>query len=153
MSAPNFALVVGTIYLLLGLAGSFGNLAAGMVLNGLHLVIGVWGFLAWTGYLSALAFARAGALLLGVLALLGFLPATSTLFGYAALYGPEAWLHAATAVAAAYIGLRSKLRHETRTERRGDASGERRRTARLVAYERRRGRADRRFGGGTLAAG
>lgn len=41
----------------------------------------------------------------GALAILGLIPQTNTLFGYAPLFGYDVWFHAVIAVAGAYFGF------------------------------------------------
>jgi hypothetical protein len=69
-----------------------------------HLVIGLWGVPAWRALTSARLYARALAIIYGVLTVLGAIPQTSTLFGLVPLFGHDVWLHAITALAAAYFG-------------------------------------------------
>jgi hypothetical protein len=182
VSAPTFALLAGLLYMALGILGMlsslligapadapaptvtmnygylFGLLAVNAVLNGVHFLLGFWGLVAWSGALSAVNYARSLAVASAVLALMGLIPGLKTAFGLAPLYGNEVWLHALTALAAAYIGFRSAARsvaatlQEAPAERR-HAGASRRRTARPVAQERRKGAFDRRNYGGTLAAG
>jgi hypothetical protein len=103
-------------------------------------------------------YARSLAVVGAGLALMGLIPGLKTAFGLAPLYGHEVWLHALTAIAAAYFGFRTAARsvaatlQETPAERRR-AAASRRKSARPVAYERRKGAFDRRNYGGTLAAG
>ena len=156
MSAPTFSLLTGIAYLVLGLAGStlFGLVSASLILNLLYLLVGLWGFLAWTGYLNALRFARVNALLFGVLAILGLASGLNFLAGYLPLNGSAVWLHAVTALAAAYIGFRSMLRRGHHLFERRRHRPDRRQAGRPVAYERRWASVDRRFGDDThLAAG
>jgi hypothetical protein len=135
----------------------FGLFAVNAVLNGVHFLLGFWGLVAWSGALSAVNYARALAAVSAVFALMGLIPGLKTAFGLAPLYGHEVWLHALTAIAAAYFGFRTAARsvaaalQEAPAERR--RTGSRRRSARPVAYERRKGAFDRRNYGGTLAAG
>ena len=173
MSAPTFALLIGLCCL--G-AGTFGMLPSlltpppadapavsytmlhGYLLglfptNALHsalnIVLGLWGLAAWTGAASAVAYARFIALFFAVLAVLGAIPVTSTLFGFMPIHGLDVVVHAVSAGLAAYFGFRSMARHEQRMERRQHLPPDRRQSLHLVAYERRRGSADRRFGGAT----
>jgi hypothetical protein len=115
-----------------------------------HLAIGAWGISAWRadhhfgrGMGSPKLYARSIAMFYGLLALLGLLPATNTLFGLMPIYGHDVWLHAVTAAAAGYFGWRT----ENVVERRGATNGDRRQDARPVDVERRLGHADRRAPG------
>jgi hypothetical protein len=40
-----------------------------------------------------------------LLAILGLIPATNTMFGLVPIYGNDVWLHAGTALIAAYFGF------------------------------------------------
>lgn len=181
MSAPTFALVAGLLYMTLGILGMlsslligapadapapavtmnygylFGLFAVNAVLNSVHFLLGFWGLVAWSGALSAVNYARSLSVVSAVLALMGLIPGLNTAFGFAPLYGHEVWLHALTAIAAAYFGFRTAARavaatlQEVPAERRHSGAN-RRKAARPVAYERRKGAFDRRNYGGTLAA-
>ena len=115
-----------------------------------HLAIGAWGISAWRadhhfgrGMGSPKLFARSIAIFYAVLALLGLLPATNTLFGLLPIYGHDVWLHAVTAVIAGYFGWRT----ENVVERREPDWTDRRQEVRPVQVERRLGHADRRVPG------
>jgi Domain of unknown function (DUF4383) len=153
MSAPTFALIVGLAYIVAGALGFIGSFPVTKLLSALYLAVGLWGGAAWAGATSAVRYARSIAVLFGVLAVLGLVPVLSPFFGPMSLGGEHPWLHAATALIAAYFGFRSLARRPQKKERRRNVSADRRRALRPVAYERRRQVADRRFGAGTLAAG
>jgi hypothetical protein len=177
MTAPAFALIVGIAYTAAGVLGMFsllvvpppatapvlsvqsqygmmfGLFAVNSVLNGLHILIGVWGLTAWSGATSAVRYARVVAVLTAVIAVMGLIPGPNIAFGVMPLYGVNVVVHAATAIVAAYIGFRSKARRRAHGERRHGSAADRREALRPVAHERRRGFADRRFGGSTLASG
>jgi hypothetical protein len=112
-----------------------------------HLAIGVWGLTAWQAdhighrIRSPRVFARAVAVLYSALALLGVIPAASTLFGTVPIYGHNVWLHAGTALIAAYFGWRAK----TEIERRHLETTDRREHTEPVPHERRYGHGDRRI--------
>ena len=59
--------------------------------SGMHILIGIWGVIAWQAdhigrrVRSPRVYARALALLYGLLAVLGLIPATNTLFGFVPL--------------------------------------------------------------------
>jgi hypothetical protein len=128
MLLRRFALVAGLVYLVVGILGfvpglvqpphaprelavdaGYGNLLGlfpiNVVHNVVHLLIGAWGVAAWRSHAGALGFARGLAVIYGLLTVLGLIPATETLFGLAPLYGHDVWLHAATALVAAYFGF------------------------------------------------
>ncbi len=184
MSAPAFALLVGLAFTGAGLLGFIPSLvlpppagapetsvtlAHGYLLglfpvnalhNGVHLLTGLTGFVAWAGALSAVTYARALAVIYAALAIMGLIPGLNTVFGLVPIYGHDVWLHAVTAAAAAYVGFRSALRKGSlqvspRAERRRNDPN-RRHAAKPVAYDRRRGAYDRRqatFDGTPLSAG
>jgi hypothetical protein len=182
VSAPTFALLAGLLYMALGILGMlsslligapsdapqpavtmnygylFGLFAVNAVLNGVHFLLGFWGLVAWSGALSAVTYARSLTVISGGLALMGLIPGLKTAFGFAPLYGYEVLLHALTAIAAGYFGFRTAARsvaatlQEAPAERRRSGAS-RRKAARQVANERRKGAFDRRNYGGTLAAG
>ena len=171
MSAPAFALLLGIFYTGLGslamlpslalvrdgLPYLFALFAASGALNALHIAIGLWGLVAWSGALSAVGYARAVSILLALLALGGVAAALTG--SPMALGGHNVWLHGLTALAAAYVGFRSLARRPSLTaswQERRRRPAERRHAARPVALERRSSRGDRRgtgYGGSTLAAG
>jgi hypothetical protein len=128
MTTRHFVLTIGILYLLIGLLGFFPALvsvppagstgAAGDSVHGyllglfpvnglhnvLHLMIGIWGIGAYRSIPKSPTFARRLAIIFGVLTVMGSIPALSTTFGLIPLFGHAIWLHAATAVIAAYFG-------------------------------------------------
>lgn len=127
MQTRYFALVFGIIYIIVGVAGFipgllvrspdlppiavdalYGRLIGLFPVNVLHslvhLAIGIWGVAAWKVYANARVYARSLAVIYGVLTIIGLIPATSTLFGLVPLFGHDIWLHALSAVIAAYFG-------------------------------------------------
>jgi uncharacterized membrane protein YtjA (UPF0391 family) len=123
-----FALIFGIIYVIAGVAGfvpgltthhadmppiavdSFYGRALGLfpvnILHNLvHLGIGVWGILASRSLDGARFFGKGLAVLYGLLAILGLIPATNTMFGLVPIYGNDVWLHGGTALIAAYFGF------------------------------------------------
>jgi hypothetical protein len=146
VSAPVFALVVGVIYVAAGGLGFAGALPVTNLLSALYLAAGAWGCAAWAGATGAVRYARWIAVLFGALCVLNFVPGLRTLFTLAPYGGADFWLHAATALLAARFGFRSLARTVRRGERR-HIHPDRRLALHPVALERRRGVADRRFGG------
>lgn len=73
--------------------------------NLFHLVWGVFGVAAYRGLANARIFARATAIVYGLLTVLGLIPGLNTLFGLLPLYGHDVWLHAVLALIAAYFGF------------------------------------------------
>lgn len=129
MAIRYFAIAAGVVYALVGLLGFvpgitvegppnappvtvssfYGNLLGlfpvNLVHNLVHLAIGAWGIVAYTrGIPSSRVFARGLAVLYAVLAIMGLIPGFNILFGLVPLYGHDVWLHALTAMVAAYFG-------------------------------------------------
>jgi len=166
MKTSSFALIAGIAYLALGLLGlvpatlvpppadapptSFALLygyllglwPVNVLHSALHIAIGFWGLCAWRQKCSAVAYARALAVLFAALGLLGALPFANTLFGLMPIHGHDVWLHGASALAAFYFGWRASA---TARERRRSAADRRQRDL-PVARERRFGLSDRREG-------
>jgi len=164
MSTATFALIFGIAYLGAGLLGLvpaalmpspadappthvtllygylLGLFPVNILHSAVHLAIGAWGLAAWRARASPAVFARSLALFYGALAVMGVIPGMSTLFGMLPLHGHDVWLHAGTALVAAYFGWRSAVS----PERRASASPDRRERTLRVEHERRFGLADRR---------
>jgi hypothetical protein len=70
-----------------------------------HLLFGVWGLAASRSWGGAKAFAKAVAIIYGVLTIMGLIPGLNTTFGLIPLFGNDVWLHALLAVPAAYFGF------------------------------------------------
>ncbi len=163
MKTATFALIFGIIYLAVGLLGLipaalrppppdapptqftmlYGYLLdifpVNVLHSAIHLAIGALGIAAWRGMTSPHVYARSVALFFGALAVMGLIPGMNTLFGVLPLYGHNVWLHAGSAVIAAYFGWRAT---EPSMERR--TQQERRQRMLPVARERRLGLNDRR---------
>ena len=126
MTTRTFALVLGVVFIVAGLAGFFptpadppagltqthgfghalGILPVNTLHNIVHIVFGLMGILASRGSLmSARGYAQFVAVAYGLLVVLGLLPQTNTTFGLIPLYGADVWLHAIIAAAAAYFGF------------------------------------------------
>ncbi|SCZ59257.1 DUF4383 domain-containing protein [Thiohalomonas denitrificans] len=123
-----FALVAGLVYLLVGIIGFFpaalqppppgapeltvdnlygylfGIFPVNVLHSLVHLALGIWGVVAYRSFPGARTYARGLAWIYGILAIIGVFPALSTLFGLVPLFGHVIWLHAITALLAAYIG-------------------------------------------------
>jgi len=123
-----FALVFGIIYLVVGILGFVPPLAPhtaegphpavhvshgyllglfpiNLVHNFVHIGVGLWGILGSKSLSGARGFGRGLAILYGLLTVLGLIPATSMLFGLAPIHGHDIWLHAGSALVAAYFGF------------------------------------------------
>jgi hypothetical protein len=131
MTTRTFALVLGIIYLVVGIAGFipglvtpgevpaegaapaeagtdhgllFGLFPVNLLHNLVHIAFGIWGIVAYRSFGGAVTFARVFAVVFGILAVLGLIPGLNTLFGLVPLYSHDIWLHALTAAVAAYFG-------------------------------------------------
>lgn len=124
-----FALVIGITYVLAGLAGFIpalgserttpdlivdaqyrnvlGLFPANILHHLVHLAIGILGILAYRSYANARNYSRGLALVYAVLAVMGLIEAgnLNTTFDLIPLFGNDIWLHALTALAAAYFGF------------------------------------------------
>ena len=132
MSVRTFALIAGIAYLAAGILGFIPQLLSpppanapqvgitafyGYLLglfpvnflhNLVHLAIGAWGIAASRAVGGARAYSKALAVIYGVLAVMGLIPALNTTFGLIPIHGHDVWLHAVTAAIAAYFGWASK---------------------------------------------
>jgi hypothetical protein len=126
--AKRFALVIGIVYLLVGIVGfipgfvvaeDYGNVvidaSEGRLLgifpvnvlhHVVHLLVGVLGLAASRSFEGSRAFARGLAIFYGLLAVMGLIPAAGldVMFGLVPIFSHDVWLHAVTALAAAYVG-------------------------------------------------
>lgn len=129
MPSKTFAIVMGVIFLMVGLLGFFpglvtapstdaphisldtgyGNLMGLFPINVLHnivhLAVGLWGVVAYRSVSGSLSFARGLAVFYGALTIMGFIPGLNTTFGLIPIFGHDIWLHAISAGAAAYVGF------------------------------------------------
>ena len=109
------ARVFGAIFIAVGLLGFVPALVPGGNLLGLfpvnamhnlvHIGLGVWGVVAGISLAAAVIYFRGIAIIYGLLAVLGLIPATKTLFGLAPIHGADVVLHAVLALIAAYFGF------------------------------------------------
>lgn len=127
MNTRYFALVAGIIYTIVGLMGLFGigvmdhanmpdlvvTAQSGRLLglfpvnvlhNLVHLVIGVWGLVAYRSFDGSRVYSKGLAIIYAILAVMGLFPVLKTTFGLIPINGNDVWLHALTAVVAAYFG-------------------------------------------------
>ena len=128
MGARYFALISGIVYVLIGILGFIPGFVAtpgaapdlavdqgyGYLLglfpinilhNIVHLAVGFWGLLSYPRYGSARAYCRGLAIFYGLLTIMGFFPVLNTTFGLIPIFGHDIWLHAVTAIIAAYFGF------------------------------------------------
>lgn len=148
MDAKKFAFVAGLIYLVVGIAGFIpglltmphpdeppvavdafhgrllGLFPVNVLHNIVHLLIGVWGLLAAKSLGASIGYARGLAIIYGVLAVMGLFPVLNTMFGLVPLHSHDIWLHAGTALIAAWFGW---SRTGTRADERGPTTAEHRR--------------------------
>ena len=128
MTARNFALVIGIIYLAVGVLGFvpvaltppppdapevglrafhgylLGLFPVNLLHNLVHIAIGAWGIAAARSMSGARTYSKGLAVIYGVLAVMGLIPGLNTVFGLVPIHGHDVWLHAATAIVAAYFG-------------------------------------------------
>lgn len=124
MGTRYFALIAGIVYLLVGVIGFLatglsmdasvataprllGLFPVNVLHNIVHLAIGLWGIAAYRSFAGARAFARALAVIYALLAVMGLISALNinTTFGLIPIFGNDVWLHALTAIVAAYFGF------------------------------------------------
>ncbi|HYO07593.1 MAG TPA: DUF4383 domain-containing protein [Tepidisphaeraceae bacterium] len=130
MNTRYFALILGIMFLLIGVMGFIPGLVThdmptgttdvgshadhGRLLglfpvntmhNLVHLAFGAWGVIAYRRWDASRTYARATAIIYGLLAIMGLIPNFNTMFGMVPLHGHDVWLHAAIAAAAAYFGF------------------------------------------------
>jgi len=129
MGIRSFASLAGLVYLVIGIFGFlpslthappveaphvafernysylFGLFPINLLHNVFHIVIGAWGLLASSSVDASRTFACSIAVLYGMLTLMGLFPGLNTAFGLLPLFGHAVWLHAGTALVAAYFGF------------------------------------------------
>ncbi len=130
MPTRYFALIAGILYAVVGIAGFvpgvvlppaegspplalragygylFGLFPVNVLHNLVHLGLGLWGLAAYGSFPAARVYARALAVIYGVLTVMGLFPVLNTTFGLVPIFGHDIWLHALTALVAAYFGWR-----------------------------------------------
>lgn len=131
MRTRSFALVFGIVFLLAGASGFIpgmlhpvpanappltvtmgyglvmGLLPVNVLHNLVHVLFGILGLVWYVGFFAPRMYAQIVAVSYGLLAILGLLPATNTLFGLVPIYGADVWLHLVLGVVAAYFGFMS----------------------------------------------
>lgn len=140
MQTRYFALIAGIVYIVVGIVGFipglvtapaatapdllvesgygylFGLFPINILHNIVHLVVGVLGIAAYRSFSSARLFARGLAIFYGLLAIMGFIPGLHTTFGLIPIFSHDIWLHALTAIVAAYFGFRTSEQTARRSE-------------------------------------
>lgn len=133
MTARNFALIAGIVYIAAGIAGFvpplmrpvaadappvsvtafygavLGLFPANILHHLVHVAIGAWGIAASRTMRGAGTYAKTLAIFYAVLGIMGLIPGLNTVFGLIPLFGHDVWLHLATAAVAAYFGWFSPL--------------------------------------------
>ena len=145
MRTRYFALAFGIVFLLVGIAGfipplvsppptgpdvavdaGFGRLMGLFPIktlhNLVHIAFGIWGLVAYRSFPAARLYARGGAGIYALLAVMGLIPGLNTTFGLVPIYGHDVWLHALLAIVAAYFGFAAAPEMEDRTTRATTAS-------------------------------
>ncbi|WP_315787795.1 DUF4383 domain-containing protein [Fischerella sp. JS2] len=130
-----FALIVGILFLLVGILGfipglrilpqdaplisvatGYGYLFSLFPINYLHnfvhLVVGLLGIAAFWSFKFSRLYAQGLAIFYALLAVMGAIPATNTTFGFIPIFGNNIWLHGLTALIAAYFGYWMQLTPE-----------------------------------------
>lgn len=129
MSVKNFAMIMGVLFVMVGLLGFFPGLVTAPAMdaphvsvdtgygylmglfpinvlhNLVHLGVGLWGLSAYRTLAASLSFARGLAVFYGLLAIMGLIPVLNTTFGLIPIFGHDVWLHAVSAAVAAYFGF------------------------------------------------
>lgn len=126
--AQQFSLLIGTAFLLAAVGGFvpfvttapnampelivessrgylLGLFPVNLVHNLFHLSISLAAFYAFRQTKTALLFCRVLAITLGILTILGLIPALATLGGWMPVFGHAIWLHGLEALIAAYLGF------------------------------------------------
>lgn len=130
--AQNFALIIGIIYLAVGIMGFIpafvsapsnvpdyvsitgveqgygyllGIFPVNIAHNLVHLTVGVLGFAASISWDTSRWYSGSLAVFYGLLTVLGLFPYTNTMFGLVPIYGSDVFLHAATAAISIYFGF------------------------------------------------
>jgi hypothetical protein len=129
------ALILGSIFLLVGIAGFipgfmsfpanapvtgveiprlispdgyghvFGIFPTNFVHNAVHIVVGILGIAAATSFSGSLVYNQGFAISYIAIALMGILPITNTTFGLMPIYGNNVWFNLLTGIVAAYFGF------------------------------------------------
>jgi uncharacterized protein DUF4383 len=73
--------------------------------DGVHLLFGVWGIIAYRSFGAAKTYARATAIIYAVFVVMGLVPGLNTTFGLVPLFSHDIWLHVILAGGAAYFGF------------------------------------------------
>jgi len=123
-----FTLVLGVLYLVVGILGFvpalrtappfdaphldagagygylFGLFPINDLHNVVHILIGIFGIALSAKFSAARLYCRTLFVLFGVLTFLGFLPQADVLFGLIPIFSNDTWLNAVSAIIVAYFG-------------------------------------------------
>jgi hypothetical protein len=134
-----FALVLGVIFLLVGVMGFvpafvthpadmhgvtvhanhgylLGLFPVNLVHNLVHILFGIWGIAAYrTGVNGSRLFARSVTVVYALLAVIGLFPNFDTLFGLCPIHGNDTWLHGLIACVSAFFGWAPVANEPTET--------------------------------------
>jgi hypothetical protein len=83
----------------------FGQFPVNTTHDVLNIVIGLIGIAVCVRLGAARAYSRLLFLVFGLFTIFGFMPVAGTLWGFAPIYGADVWVHAVSALAAAYFGF------------------------------------------------
>lgn len=78
--------------------------------DGVHLIFGIWGLLAYRSFGAAKTYARVTAVIYAVFVIMGLVPSLNTTFGLVPLFSHDVWLHIVLGLGAAYFGFVHKDR-------------------------------------------
>jgi hypothetical protein len=128
MKTRYFALVFGLLFLIAGILGFIPTLLSpvpnggppmavnsyyGYLLglfpvnvlgNLVHILLGLWGLAAWRNFSVSRIYSRSVAVIYAVLTIFGLIPGLDTIYGIVPLFSNNVWLHAISAIVAAYFG-------------------------------------------------
>ena len=138
MNVRRFAMVLGVIFLLVGVLGFvppllthptghadhavplrvnafegylFGLFHVNVLHSLVHVLFGIMGIAMSRRFDAARAYARIVAISYALLAVMGLFPALNTVFGLIPIHGHDVWLHAAIAAVSAYFGFATRSAH------------------------------------------
>ncbi|WP_142848203.1 DUF4383 domain-containing protein [Telmatospirillum sp. J64-1] len=144
MATRYFALILGIVFLVVGIAGFipalvtppapgdpplalaaghgrlFGLFPVNWVHNLIHLAFGIAGIACYRSLGAARNYSRITGIVYAALIIFGFIPVLHTTFGLAPLHGHDIWLHALIAAPALYFGFFHTERRHVTTTARGD---------------------------------
>lgn len=128
MGVSKFTLMIGIVFIVIGIIGIFpgllqsiqisdpdlvvkygygrvfGLFPVNIILNLVHLGLGVWAVMVYKTAAKSAYFCRFNAIFYAVLAIMGLIPGLNTVFGLVPLFSNNVWLHAVIAAATAYYG-------------------------------------------------